>query len=459
MFQNSLLRQLLLQAALIAVNAVFAGAEIALISVNPVKLEKLSSGGNRRAKRLLALTQRPAKFLATIQVGITLAGFLGSAFAAENFSGKLSAALLKTGLAFQAETIGRISLVLTTLALSFFTLVLGELVPKRIAMRRAEKLAFALVSLISIISRIFAPLVWLLTRSTNLLLRLFGIDPEAEETAVTEEEIRLLVDAGSRRGSINTGEKEIIHNVFEFNDKTAEEVMTHRRDVVFLWLKNDDQSWERTVLETRWNFYPVCGGDVDDIAGILSARDYLALNGRSRAAALEKALRPADFVPSTARADVLFRKMKAGGNHFAVVVDEYGGMDGIVTMNDLLRELVGNLTGGERKQEAPPIEKKGPGLWRISGAASLDRVSRETGFLLRQGNYDTFGGFVFTLLGRLPEDGEKCELTVPADTPEGGLLKISIAEVKDRRLESAMVRLLPAPGKDPQGDAGREEGS
>jgi putative hemolysin len=433
---DPLLWQLLLQAALIGTNAIFACAEIALISVNKVRLEKLSAGGDRRAGKLLALTNTPARFLATIQVGITLAGFLGSAFAAENFSGKLTGALLNAGLPFPASTVGTVSLVLITILLSFFTLVLGELVPKRIAMHRAERLAFALVSFISVISRIFTPAVWLLTKSTNGLLRLFGIDPEAEDKAVTEEEIRLLVDAGSAHGSIDTGEKEIIHNVFEFNDKTAEEVMTHRRDVVFLWLKDDDQTWERTIIETRRSFYPVCGEDTDNIEGILGAKDYLALKDRSRSVVLEKALRPPEFVPNTVGTDVLFRKMKARGNHFAVVVDEYGSTDGIITMNDLLEELVGDLAERDDKKELPPIEKKGPGLWRISGSASLDRVSRETGIPFNTDNYDTFGGFVFTLLGRVPEDGEQCEL-------EEGPLKISVTRVKDRRLESALLRLLP----------------
>jgi putative hemolysin len=335
--------------------------------------------------------------------------------------------------------------VLITIILSFFTLVLGELVPKRIAMRKAEPLAFALVSFISAVSGIFAPVVWLLTKSTNGLLRLFGIDPEGEDAAVTEEEIRLLVDAGSARGSIDTGEKEIIHNVFEFDTKTAEEVMTHRRDVAFLWLKDDDAAWEKIIIENRHSYYPVCGEDVDTLEGILDAKDYLALKDRSRAMVLKHALKPPEFVPNTVGIGVLFKKMKAGRKHFAVVVDEYGSMDGIITMNDLLEELVGSIPDSDDKTEQFPIEKKGPGLWRISGAASLDRVARETGVALNTGNYDTFGGFVFTLLGRVPEDGEQCELTE-------GPLHITLTEIKDRRLESALVRLLPqSPEKDTAG--------
>ncbi|MDR2471457.1 MAG: CNNM domain-containing protein [Treponema sp.] len=471
--QDPLLWQLLLQFCLIAVNAIFACAEIALLSVNAVKLERRAAGGSRRARRLLALTKNPARFLAAIQVGITLAGFLGSAFAAENFSRRLrdaltlpAALLARRGIVIPLDLIGTVSLILITVILSFFTLVLGELVPKRIAMHRAEALAFGLSSPITAISRLFAPVVWLLTVSTNALLRLCGIDPEAEKEAVTEEEIRLLIDAGNARGSIAAGEKEIIHNVFEFNDKTAGEVMTHRRDAALLWLKDDDAAWERTIAQKRHSYYPVCGATVDDIRGVLSARDYLGLKNKSRAGVLKAALRPPQLVPNTLGAHALFWKMKARRNHFALVLDEYGSLDGIITLNDLLEELVGDLADQEDHPGFSLIEKKAPGLWRVSGGAGLDRLERETGVSLsREGeNYGTFGGLVFTLLGRVPDDGEQCEAYYPAGQDEKPgkrpddrrpgdegrpgesrpRLYITATEVKDHRLVSALVRLLPS---------------
>jgi putative hemolysin len=236
--------------------------------------------------------------------------------------------------------------------------------------------------------------------------------------------------------------------VFEFNDKTAEEVMTHRRDAALLWLKDDDESWEKTIVENRHSFYPVCGETADDIRGIISARDYLALKDRNREQVMEKAVRPAQLVPSTVGTNVLFRKMKARRSHFALVLDEYGSLDGIVTMNDLLEELVGDLAEEDDKAEVSLIEKKGLGLWRISGAAPLDKVGKETGIPLPSENYDTFAGFVFTLLGRVPDDGERCELdyTVPEAGDEGGPgnagLRITVTDVKDHRLESALVRLV-----------------
>jgi putative hemolysin len=440
MESDPLLWQLLLQLLLIICNAIFACAEIAFISITSVKLEKLSAGGNRKAGQLLKLTSKPAKFLATIQVAITMAGFLGSAFAADNFSGRLTAAMINAGAPVSPELTGTISLILITMILSFFTLVLGELVPKRIAMHNAEKLALALSSFIFVISRIFAPVVWLLEKSTNLLIRLFGIDPEAEGKAVTEEEIRLLVDAGSERGAIAASEKEIIHNVFEFNDKTAEAVMTHRRDTTLLWLKDDDEAWEKIILEVRHGYYPVCGDTVDDIRGVLSARDYLALKDRSRELVMEKALRPAWFVPSSVGTHVLFRKMKARRSHFALALDEYGSFDGIITMTDLLETLVGDLGEEDDEADFPQIEKKGPDLWQISGGVSLDLAAKELGVSFTDvGNFDTFGGFVFTHLGRLPNDGEQCELEYPLEDKK---LHITVTEVKNHRLESALVRLL-----------------
>ena len=443
MENNSVLLQLLLQFILITANAIFSCAEIAVISFSAVKLEKLSEEGNRKAQRLLKLTVNPAKFLATIQVGITLAGFLGSAFAADNFSGRLTAGLINAGLTVSPEFLRTTSLILITIVLSFFTLVLGELVPKRIALHNAEKIALALSSFIVVISRVFAPIVWLLTKSANGILRVFGIDPGQDRKAVTEEEIRLLVDAGSERGSIAPAEQEIIHNVFEFNDKTIDEVMTHRKDAELLWLDDDDETWEKTILETRHSYYPVCGDGVDDIRGVLSAKDYLALKERTRDRVMEKAIRPGWFVLNSVGAHVLFRQMKTRRSHFALALDEYGCFDGIITMYDLLETLVGDLGDEDEEVKLPAIEETASGQWRIAGMASLSLVEKETGISFDEeiaSNCDTFGGFVFTLLGRLPDEGEQCELVYPAEGEKK--MHITVTEIKEHQLKSATVRLL-----------------
>jgi putative hemolysin len=431
---DPLVWQLTLQFCLIMVTAVFACAEIALISISDTKLEKMAAAGNKKAARLLELTKQPAKFLATIQVGITLAGFLGSAFAADNFAEKLTRWAVARGVSIPAASIDAISIVVITLILSFFTLVLGELVPKRIAMKNADSLALAMSGLILFISKVFAPVVWLLTRSTNAILRLLRIDPNTEDSNITEEEIRMMIDMGSARGTINASEQEIIHKVFEFDDINAAEIMTHRRYVTFLNLEDSDEEWEKTITENRHRFYPVCDGDPDKIAGVLSAGDYLRLSSRDRQSVMA-ALKPAQLVPTTVKADHLFRNMKKQRNHFALVIDEYGGMTGIVTMNDLLELLVGDLEYDSAAAPEPPeIELLEPGAWRINGSTSLDKVARETGCSLPVDQHDTFGGFVFSVLGRVPPDGEQPEIE------ECGL-KIRVIRIQDRRLEEALVSL------------------
>ena len=437
---DPLLWQLLLQLILIAVNAVFACAEIAVISISESKLEKLSQMNGKQAKqskRLLSLTSNPAKFLAIIQIGVTVAGFLGSAFAADNFAGKLAGVFLSLGLDVSLSTLTNISVIIITLALAFITLVLGELVPKRIAMQKAEAIGLAMSGVVFLLSKLFAPIVWLLTVSTNGVLRIFGIDPKSEGAAITEEEIRMMVDAGSEKGSIDSDEREFIHNLFEFDNKTASELMTHRTDVVFLWLEESDEVWYKTITENRFSKYPVCGDDGDDIVGVLYANNYYRLSDRTRETVMEKAVKPAQFVPETVRADVLLTNMKKNRNHFAVVLDEYGGMSGIISIDDLLEELVGDLNDDiTAPEESPLIELLNENLWCINGAALLEDVAESIGLSLPCDEYDTFAGMVFAVIGMVPEDGSTLEL-------EAYGLGISITEIKEHRLEKATVRVLP----------------
>ena len=430
---DHLLWPLLLQFVLIITNAIFACAEIAVISMNDTKLAKLVSMGDKRAIRLDELTKQPARFLSTIQVGITLAGFLASAFAAENFSDPLVNWLVGLEVAIAPSTLNTIAIVVITLILSYFTLVFGELVPKRVAMRKAEQLALAMSGLVYFVSRIFSPIVWLLTVSTNSLLRVIGIDPLADDDDITEEEIRMMVDAGSERGAISHNEKDMIQRIFEFNDKNAEDIMTHRTDVAILWMDETDHQWEATVIENRHSVYPVCDECPDDIIGILKAKDFLRLKDRTRAHIIELALKPAYFVPETVRADVLFHNMKNTRNHFAVVLDEYGGMSGIITMNDLLEEIVGDLEDDDTvPAETPLIEQIEADTWQIAGPAPLDLVSQALGVALPEDGYSTFGGLIFGLLGTVPEDGSTPQLKIY------GLI-IKVTEIKNHRLETALV--------------------
>ena len=442
MTDNSLLGQLLLQLFLIAINAIFASAEIAVISMNDTKLSRLAASGDKRAIKLERLTNQPAKFLATIQVGITFAGFLGSAFAADNFASRLVDLLINIGVKIPTSTLNPISVIVITLILSYFTLVFGELVPKRVAMKKAEKLALGMSSLIHFISKLFAPLVHLLTSSTNAILRLLGIDPNAADDNITEEEIRMMVDEGSEKGAINHSEKEMIQNIFEFDDKTAEDVMTHRTEVSLLWLDESDEQWEKTIIDSRHSIYPVCDQTTDDIIGVLNSKDYFRLNDKTRENVMKNAVKPAYFVPETVRTDVLFRNMKQSRNHFAIVLDEYGGMNGIITMSDLLEQLVGDLDDDDTIPREPKqaIERVDSQTWKISGSASLQEVTDHLGTALPEDEYDTFGGLIFGLLGFIPEDGSTPEV-------EGYDLYIKVLEIKEHQIGKAIV-CLESPNKE-----------
>jgi len=427
--------RLLPLALLIFINAFFTCAELALISLNKNKLEKLSSSGNRQAKRILALTLHPSKFIASVQVVITMASLLSSALAADSFSRGLTSLFLSMGVQIPENTLSIISLVIITILLSFLTIVFGELLPKRIALKKADALAFAMSGIVLLVSRVFAPVVWLLTKTTNGILRLIGINPDADKEEVTEEEILLMIDAGSTKGTIKAREKEIFHNIFEFDDKSAGEVMTHRRDTAMLRLEDSDDEWEKTIVSNRHGFFPICGKSADDIIGVLNSRDYFCLKDRSRESVMAQAVEPVQFVPTTVRTDKLFEKMRNSRNHFAVVLDEHGGMMGIVTMKDLLQELVGNLDDDTSIPiEQPLIRKAGPQTWILNGAVSLDKAARELNVPLPVDRHDTFAGFVFNLLGQIPEDGSCPELE------EAGL-KIKILEIREHRLEKVKVTL------------------
>lgn len=436
---------LFIQIVLIALNAVFASAEIAVLTVNEAKLERMAEQGNKRAGRLFRLTREPAKFLATIQVAITLSGFLGSAFAADNFSDPLVDLALSLGVNVPRSTLDVIAVVLITLILSYVTLIFGELVPKRIAMKRSEQIAMGISGIVSGISVAFKPLVWLLSVSTNLVLRLCGIDPNEAEDQVSEEEIRMMVDAGSENGTIDHQEKEFIQNVFEFNDIMVGNISTHRTDVVVLWLEDSDEVWEKTIHESRHTLYPVCDGSPDKIVGILNAKDYFRLGDKSRRSVMAQAVHSAYFVPETIKADLLFRNMKKTRNTMAVVMDEYGGMVGIITLYDLIEELVGDL-GDEPDDPGDPepyIEKLDSGLWKLVGNVPLKDIHEATGLELCSEDYDTFTGFVFDALGTIPDNGEQdIDLDIKG-------MKIHISRILDHQVDLATIA-VPQEAEDEQ---------
>ena len=430
---------LILQVILISLNAMFACAEIAFLSVNELKIAQLSQKGNKKAKRLEKLTSKPTKFLATIQVAITLAGFFGSAFAAENFSDKLVALIRRTAINIPLtdKTLDTIAVILITVILSFFTLLFGELLPKRIAMKKADKLAIALCTPVAFISAIFAPLVWLLTGCTNGLLRLFGINPNEEEEKVTEEEILLMVDAGSEKGSIEEDEKEIIQNVFEFNDTTAGEIATHRTDIDMLCTEDTPEEWEQIIHDTRHTFFPVYTDSIDKIIGVLNAKDYFRLEDKSIENILQNAMRAPYLVPETLAADVLLKNMRTRKEYFAVVMDEYGGTSGIVTLTDLLECIVGDIDYSDdenAEEEMPEIEQIDDVTFVVSGIAPISDVEKALDRTLDEHDCDTIGGYILSILGSVPEDGTTF-------TAENDVFSVEVTDVKDHRIERAVITL------------------
>lgn len=444
---NSIPRQLLLQAFLIFLNAFFAMTEIAVISLSPGKLKLLEEEGDKAAPRLLKMVEEPSGFLSTIQIGITLAGYLGSAFAAENFSDPLTEWVYH-GLGFQVlpmEVLDVLSVIVITLVLSYFTLVLGELTPKRIAMQKPLEVARFACGVVSALAVVMRPVVWFLSASTNGMLRLLGMKVEAEEAPVTEEEIRMMVDLGEARGTIESEEKEWIKNVFEFGDDMVRDVMTHVSDITAFPIDATDAEIQQTIRETGLSRYPVYDEDIHGILGILNAREFLLDRMTGSPRPLRELLRPAYFVPDTLKATALLQDMQSRKVHLAVAIDEYGETAGLVTMEDLVEEIVGNIYDEFDPAEPAEIQELEPGLWRVSGSADIQEVAETIGVELPEDlDFDTLGGLVFSRLHTIPKDGAVVDV-------EAYGLHIHVEGIQDRRIVAATVRKAepaPAPEKE-----------
>lgn len=403
---DSILPQLLLQLALIAVNALFAATEIAVISLNETKVRRMAEDGDKKAAGMLRMVTEPTGFLSTIQICITLAGFLGSAFAADNFSDKLVDWLINdcgvTGISPSA--LDTVSVIIITLILSYFTLVLGELVPKRIAMKRSDGIARAMSGLMMGMSAVLKPVIWLLTVSTNAVLRLCGIDPNDNTEEVSEEEIIMMLDEGEEAGSIERGEKELIKNVFALNDTSAEDVMVHRSQVCFLQSDAPRERLLGEIAESGYSRFPVCGESVDDVVGILYAKTYLTALSRGEDRAMRDFLLPARFVHASTRIDKILLDMQREHMHMAVVVDDYGGVTGIITLEDILEELVGEIWD-ENDEVTENIKKHPDGSCVILGSTPLQAMCEELKHSI-DSQADTVGGWVIEQLGAIPSNGE-----------------------------------------------------
>lgn len=434
---SDIVKQLLLQAVLILLNAFFAATEIAVISLNEKKIQAQAESGNKRAGKMLKIIQEPTQFLSTIQIGITLAGFLGSAFAADNFAERLSGGLIRLfGASPEHEgTIRTVSVILITLILSYFTLVLGELVPKRIAMRHKEKLAGAVCGIITVLSKILKPIIWFLTVSTNGVLRLFGIDPKEKEEAVSEEDIVIMLDAGGDDGTIRQDDIRYIKNVFRLEHQAAVDIMTPRSAVIAVSVDSSDGELVALIEREGYSRIPVYEKDLDSVIGILHASEYLLRRG-TPGFALRDILHEPEFVPETMPLDALFRKMQSEHNHMAVVVNEFGMTLGIVTMEDVLEELVGEIWDEQDVAvEDDSIREAGENRYLVKTGESLDDFFRFFG-LEENGDFEssTVNGWLSELCGHIPQAGE--ELTY-------GRLKILVTEADEQMTRQIEVQSEP----------------
>ena len=398
--------QLIVLVILILLNAYFAASEIAFISLNDAKIEKQAKEGNKKAKQIEKMLKEPSKFLATIQIGITLAGFLSSAFASETFADMLAPVLNSWIPAVSIGVWKSISIIIITIILSFFTLVFGELVPKRLAMKHYEKISFATIGVIRAISIITAPFVKLLTVVTNAISRIFGVGENEEET-VTEEEIKMMVNQGEEKGTIEESEKELINNVFEFNDITVSEIMRHRKDIfaVDMRISNEELLDELSQEEYRYSRIPVYDETIDEIKGILYVKDILK-NIKKKNFKVKNLIKEAYFVSQNRLINEVFKELQKNKMQIAIVVDEYGGTAGLVTMEDILEELVGDIYD-EYDEEEKEYEKIDENTYILSGSLPIYDVNKLLDAGIPEGDYDTISGFLQEELGRIPEDEEK----------------------------------------------------
>lgn len=369
---SQIFQQLLLQLALILVNAFFAATEIAVLSLNEKKIRAKAEDGDKKSLKMLSMIEEPTRFLSTIQIGITIAGFLGSAFAADNFAERLTSSIVKSFDISEShiQLIENFSVVIITLVLSFFTLVLGELVPKRIAMKYKEKLAESFSGLISFLSVVLKPIIWLLTVSTNAILFIFGVHDDEKEETVSEEDIVIMLDAGADDGTLKQGDIEYIKNVFKLDKLSAVDIMTHRKKILFISSDATEEEILDAILTNGYTRMPVYGENIDEIIGVLHARDYL-LKYKLPDFKLSDAMFEPTFVPETIHLDLLFKEMQSQHNHIVIVVNEYGVPSGIVTMEDIIEEIVGEIWD-ESDEAIDNITKIGENEYRVLCTTSME---------------------------------------------------------------------------------------
>ncbi len=440
---NNLLVYIIILIILIFVNGFFSASEMAMVTLNDAKLKLAAEDGNRKAKQVQKLLSQPTRFLSSIQVGVTIAGFLTSAVGADQLAPPLSIALHSLMPTANPDLLHSIMLILITLVLSFISIVLGETVPKRIAMHNPEKLAYSFAPALLFCYKISTPIVFLLSKSTNGVLRLCGINPNEQAEEVSEEEIMLMVDVGKERGVIEESQKEMIAGIFEFDDTTAGEAMTHRTEVVAL---SKDSSIDEVIscsVQEGYSRIPVYEDDLDNIIGVVYVKDFLKYVGKDvgEDKGIEENIRPALYIPQSLKLREVFTKLTDNRMQMAIVVDEYGGTAGIITMEDVLESIVGKMQD-EYDNEEEEIAIVSDTVFTIEGTTLLDDVSKLLGISIPDDvEYDTIGGFITGILERIPEPDETPEI-------EYDYVKFTVLSVEDRRIATIRAEKLPRPESD-----------
>ncbi len=421
---DTLPSQLCLIAVFVLITALYRSAENAVEDISEAKISRLAEEGNKKAARLLKLIEAPNQLYDSIRLIVIVTELIISAFTATKLASRIQAHTALTPFLSEFVSVAGLAVVL---------LVLGVYVPRRLAMKYDEKIALAMSGVLTVTYYVGMPFVFILSGIANLIVRIFGINGNEQDEEVTEEEIRMMVDIGSENGAIDPEEKEMIHNIFEMDETPARDIMTHRTDVDFLWLEDSIDEWEKTIGESNHSIYPVCGENVDDIRGILNSRDFYKML-RNEQTDVNVILRTPYFVPESIKAKDLFRQMQKNKTHFSVVLDEYGGLGGIISMSDLLEEIVGSLSNEYDDQEEE-IVRIDENTWKILGSADIDLVAETLAVDLPIEEYNTFAGMILGELGSIPEDGSTPEL-------EAYGLQIRVTRIEDHRIEEVMACVI-----------------
>jgi len=436
--------EILIIALLIALNALFVAAEYSLIRVRRTRIEQLAEEGNRGARRVQRLVSRPGRFLAVIQIGVTFVGFLAAAFAGASIVADLERFL--EGISFLAAQAGLISLLLVTALVSLFTIVFGELVPKAVALAHAERLALLFAAPIDLLGRILAPLVWLLTTVTDAITRLFGIS-DSQQERFSAEELMILVERGSEQGVIEAEEQQMIGAVLELGQQRVHEVMVPRIDIKALPVTASLGEIVDAIVREGHSRIPIYEDTIDNVVGILYAKDLLPFLARGDKPEIRSLLRPPLFVPESITVDDLLHNFQRRKVHLAIVLDEYGGTAGLVTIEDLIEEIVGEIQD-EYDTEEPMIEAISDLEARVDGRASIDDLTEHFGVELDgedREQYDTVGGLVYHEIGGVPMVG---------DTVEVETLTLTVESTDGRRVGKVLVVKRSVNGRDDSDEGG-----